>query len=689
MNDKQNLLFELGTEELPPKSLFDLSQALLNNIKNELAQADLQFEGASVFATPRRLAVIVKNLSATQADKIIEKRGPALQAAFDDDGHPSKAALGFARSCGVTVEQLNRLKNEKGEWLAFRQKKQGQKTVDLLPGIIERSIHALPVAKRMRWGNQQVEFVRPVHWVVLLFGKTIVKTKILDINAGNETYGHRFHAPQAIILESADEYAGRLYREGRVIADFMQRKAKIRELVERAAQEVGGKVYMQDALLDEITALNEWPVTVTGNFDERYLELPSEVLMTTMQVNQKYFPVFDKSQKLLPHFITISNIESTNPDSIRKGNERVIKPRLADAEFFWNQDRKITLQERIKDLEDIVFQNKLGTMADKAIRVKNLTYHIATNLKIDPALVNRAALLAKTDLLTEMVGEFPSLQGIMGRYYALADGESEQVALALEEQYFPKYSGAPLPDSFCGQILAVAEKIDTLTGIFSVGLIPTGDKDPYALRRLALGVLRILIEKELELELNELVRFGLKQFDHSFDIVTVETQLIDFIYERLRSYFLENGYTADEFESVYALGTLTPLDFKQRLRAVKSFRELPDAENLSSANKRIRNILKKSATKPSEDFSLLVTEEEKNLLETAIRTAREIKPLLEANNYQAALNHLAQLRGDVDNFFENVMVMVDDINLRAARLGLLQMLSEQFLKIADISKLQP
>jgi glycyl-tRNA synthetase beta chain len=527
-----------------------------------------------------------------------------------------------------------------------------------------------------------------VHWAVLLFGQEVISAEILGVMSGAETRGHRFHAPKRFTLTHPEEYLETLLQKGKVIVDFEQRKNIIRNTAQKAAQAVNSVVHIEEDLLEEITALNEWPVPITGNFDEKYLALPDECLITTMQTNQKYFPVIGEDGKLLPHFITFSNIESTRPESIQQGNERVITPRLADAEFFWNQDRKQSLEARTKSLSTIIFQKKLGPPADKTTRVSLLAEYIAQQLDASVVLAKRAAQLAKTDLMTEMVGEFPSLQGIMGRYYAVADQEPKEVALALEEQYFPKQSGSPIPESRTGQILAIAEKMDTLTGIFSAGLIPTGDKDPYALRRATLGVLRIIIEGELPLNILDLLDFSLTQFNHEFDLNATHSLLKNFIFERLKHYNLEQGYTANEFEAVFAVLPEQPLDFQQRLQAVKAFRELPEAESLASANKRIRNILKKSGTAQNSNIGVLVEKEEIKLLESAQVTASEVKPLLEQHDYQAALTCLAQLRNDVDAFFDHVMVMCDDPELRANRLSLLAMLSDQFLQIADISKLQ-
>jgi glycyl-tRNA synthetase beta chain len=688
MLETNHLLFELGCEELPPKSLKKLSQALLDNILAGLKEAGLNYAQGTAYATPRRLAVIIDDLISFQADKIVEKRGPAVQAAFAADGTPSKALQGFAASCGATVEQLEKLTTDKGEWLIFKQAVKGQATTALLPEIIRKSLNNLPIAKRMRWGSFNTEFARPAHWAVLLFGDQVIETEILGLTTGRLSRGHRFHAPQNIDISTPHAYVETLLQQGKVIADFNQRMEIIRNAANAAAANVGGTAHIEEELLEEIAALNEWPVPVVGNFDARFLELPMEVLITTMQSNQKYFPIINSQGGLLPHFITFSNIESKNPDSIRHGNERVVLPRLADAEFFWKQDRKQSLADRVANLASIVFQKDLGTLADKTQRVSNLVAYIAQQLQADAGLAQRAALLAKTDLLTNMVGEFANLQGIMGRYYALADNEAAEVALAVEEHYFPKQSGGPTPSSTTGQILALAEKIDTVAGIFSAGLIPTGDKDPYALRRATLGILRILIENNIALDIVELLDTALAQFTHSFNKAETKDRLLDFIFDRLKGYCLDQGYSIDEYEAVLAVYPTQPLDFMLRIRAVQAFRELPEAESLAAANKRIINILKKTEQAIPSEIGTLVESEEKNLLQAAEASHTDILPLLAEQNYAMALSRLAGLRDNVDAFFDHVMVNTDDTALRNSRLALLSMLSNQFLKIADISKLQ-
>ncbi len=688
MTTSKHLLFELGSEELPPKTLLKLSNALLDGIVQGLQAAELTFTASKAYATPRRLAVFIENLSTAQPDKTVEKRGPAIQAAFGADGAPSKAALGFALSCGTTFEQLERLKTDKGEWLSFTQAVKGQATEALIPDIIRQSIAGLPIAKRMRWGSFNTEFVRPVHWAVLLYGDSVINTEILGLKTGATTQGHRFHALEKLTISDPETYQDLLYQQGKVIVDFEQRKLLIRKAAQVAASAVNGIAYIEDDLLEEIAALNEWPVPITGCFDRRFLDLPAEVLITTMQTNQKYFPVKNAEGGLLANFITFSNIESSRPESIQHGNERVVTPRLADAEFFWKQDRKKSLADRVESLSTIVFQEKLGTVAEKSQRVSKLAEFIALRLNADVTLAKRAALLAKTDLMTEMVGEFGNLQGLMGRYYALADNEPAEVAWALEEQYFPKQSGSATAGSQIGQILAIAEKIDTLTGIFSAGMIPTGDKDPYALRRAALGTLRTLIENKLTLDIRELIAFSLTLFTHSFDVAGTQTAVIDFVFDRLKGYCLDKGYSADEFDAVMTVKPVDPLDFMQRLAAVKAFRQLPEAESLAAANKRIRNILKKSESSPVATVGALVEPAELQLLASAKLAAIAIAPLLVEHDYAATLTRLAALRQDVDTFFDSVMVMCDDLDLRANRLALLNMLSEQFLTCADISRLQ-
>ncbi len=690
MIESRDVLFELGTEELPPKSLLTLSRALQAQVESGLHKAGLPHSGVKAFATPRRLALIVSGLAVAQPDQAIERRGPAATAAFQPDGSPSKALEGFLRSCNATADQLITLETDKGAWVAVQQTVKGVGTAELLPDIFRQALAALPIAKRMRWGDGTAEFVRPVHWVVLLFGADVIEADILGMATGRVSRGHRFHGTGALTLNSPTDYADVLLAQGHVVADFEVRRQKVKALAEAAAATVNGQAVMDADLLDEVTALVEWPVPVLGAIEARYLALPAEVLITTIQSNQKYFPVKDAAGRLLPHFITFSNLDSSRLETVREGNERVVRPRLADAEFFWTLDRKRTLESRVDDLAQVTFQKTLGSLLEKTERVCALTKAIAHRLGQDSGAADRAARLAKADLLTTMVGEFPELQGIMGRYYALAEGEPEAVAVAIEEQYLPKVSGGPLPETPTGLMVALAEKLDTLTGIFSAGLIPTGDKDPYALRRAALGVIRLCVEANLDLDLPDLLDTALGQFRHDFDAARTREQVLTFILERLRGYCLDQGYRPDEFEAVLSVAPSTLVDFDRRLQAVREFRQLPEAESLAAANKRIRNILRKAEDEvvANVDAAALVEPAEQTLLEAARAARADTLSSLEQRDYTASLRRLAQLREPVDGFFDAVMVMADDALVRRNRLGLLGLIEALFLDIADVSKLQ-
>lgn len=691
MSERHDLLFELGTEELPPKSLRALSEALTGNLTAGLKAAGLEHGTVRGFATPRRLAVSIDALASVQPDRIDERRGPALSAARHPDGSPTKAAEGFARSCGVTVDELIVIGGDKGEWLGFRKPVPGTKTAALLPNLITQALADLPIAKRMRWGSGDTEFVRPVHWAVLLYGPDVIETVILGARTGRTTRGHRFHCPEPFELSTPNNYASDLERTGRVIARFDERTATIRHLATELTASVGGTPHLDADLVDEVAALVEWPVPVIGRFDPRFLALPAEVLITTLQGNQKYFPVKDAGGKLLPYFVTFSNLESRQPATVSAGNERVVTPRLSDAEFFWKQDRRRTLESRVEDLGSVTFQAKLGSLRAKGERLQQLGAFIAAATGHDVTLVERAARLAKADLLTEMVGEFPNLQGIMGRYYALAEGEPDEVAAAIEEHYRPRQSGGALPDTLPGRMLAVADKIDTLAGIFSVGLLPSGDRDPYGLRRAALGVIRIILERQVDLDLHALVRKALSLFDHAFDAEKTSAAVIEFVAERLRGHFLDQKWRPDEIESVLSLGLGRPLDSERRLRAVADFRRLPAAESLAAANKRIRNLLRKSDGEAvgTVEPTLLVDGAETALFAAARRAHEDILPLLQRGEYGASLSRLAELGEPVDRFFEEVLVMAEDEAIRRNRLGLLALVEQLFLHIADIGKLQP
>ncbi len=690
MAEQKDLLIELGTEELPPKALPTLSAAFTRGVVEGLKEKGLSFGEVRSFASPRRLGVLVSSLDTHQADKEVARRGPALQAAFDDDGRPTRAAEGFARSCGVSVDDLERVETEKGAWLYFRSVQQGQATSALVPEIVESSLAGLPIPKRMRWGAGEEQFVRPVHWLVLLFGDEVIPATILGAEAGRETRGHRFHHPDPLTLDAPADYAGLLEREGHVVADFARRREIIREQVEKTAAELGGRALIDDALLDEVTALVEWPVALAGGFEEKFLEVPHETLITTMQDNQKYFAVFDENGRLLPHFITIANIESRNPAVVIEGNERVIRPRFADAVFFWEQDQKQKLADRLESLKSILFQQKLGTLYDKSQRVRTLAAHIAAAIGADVAKAERAAELAKCDLMTDMVGEFPKLQGIAGRYYAEIDGEAPEVAAALDEQYMPRHAGDALPATSTGKVLALADKFDTLVGIFGIGQKPTGAKDPFALRRAALGVLRIIIEGKLPLDLRDLYEKAAALLGDRIDEADAVESCLDYTLERLKAYYQEQGVEVDVIDAVLAQKPTAPLDFDRRVRAVSAFRKLEQAESLAAANKRIGNILKKvEQPLPEEVGEALLVEPAEQALHAQLRELRgEVTALFEAGDYEPALMKLAGLREAVDRFFDDVMVMAEDAALQRNRLALLNQLRGLFLRVADLSRLQ-
>jgi glycyl-tRNA synthetase beta chain len=685
----RDLLVEIGTEELPPKALRGLADAFHAGVAAGLGRAELGHGNSRSFATPRRLAVLVEAVQERQPDKAVERRGPALKAAFDGDGRPSAAALGFARSCGVEVGQLERLETEKGSWLLHRSTQAGLPAAELLPRVVEEALARLPIPKRMRWGALPVEFVRPVHWVVLLFGDEVVPAEVLGVPAGRETRGHRFHHPATIALDAPASYAARLESPGQVVADFSARRERIRAQVERLAAELGGRAVIDEALLDEVSALVEWPAALAGSFDARFLEVPAEALIATMKGNQRYFHVVGPDGALRPHFIAVANIESRNPAAVRAGNERVVRPRLADADFFWKKDRSLPLASRAEALAGVVFQQRLGTLLDRTRRLARVARVIAAGCGADPDLAERAAQLAKCDLVTEMVGEFPELQGVMGRHYAAHDGEPAEVASAIDEQYMPRHSGDALPATATGQVLSLADRLDSLVGIFGIGQSPTGDKDPFGLRRAALGVVRILIERELDLDLRELLLTAARAYD-LFDPEPVAEQVFDFALERLRAYYLEVGVTPDTFDAVLARRPTRPLDFDRRVRGVSAFRGLPEAVSLAAANKRIQNILRQAGGAPTGPMEpwLLEAPAEHGLAEAVAMLGREVEPLLERGAYPEALARLAGLKDAVDRFFDEVMVMVDDPRVRRNRLALLSGVSELFLRTADVSRLQ-
>jgi glycyl-tRNA synthetase beta chain len=690
MTATRDLLIEIGTEELPPKALGRMRDALQSSLQSLLEENGLAHGNSRAYATPRRLAVIIGDVPVAQADRDITKRGPAVKAAFDADGKPTKPAEGFARSCGVAVSELEEMETPKGRWLVYNSTVTGKATTDLIPALLEKALKALPMPKRMRWGNSDIEFVRPLHWVVLLFGEEPVAANILGVDSGRYSRGHRFHHNEPIAIAAPGAYVETLEQDGMVEVDMERRRESIRTQVTEAGAALGGQALIDAALLDEVTALVEWPVAISGSYDPRFLEVPAEALISSMQDHQKYFPVIDEQGKLLPFFITVANIASKDPEQIKAGNERVIRPRLEDATFFWNQDRKQSLHSRATQLDDMTFQKKLGSLGDRQTRIGAIATTLAGQTGFDVEPIQRAAALCKCDLVTSMVFEFPDLQGIMGRYYALHDGEDERVATALDEQYQPRFAGDALPDSETGQALAIAERLDTLVGIFALGQKPTGDKDPFGLRRSALGLLRILIEKQLDLDLRSLIDNAASNYPAALKVHTIGDDLFSFMMERLRAWYLDAGYTVPVFAAVLARQPARPLDFDQRMRAVRAFHDLPEADSLSAANKRIRNILRKAETAiPAQYEKALLQEPAEQALAAALEDLdTQTSPLFKQRNYTTALCKLAALHAPVDDFFDNVMVMTDDEALRDNRLALLQALSDLFLQVADISLLQ-
>ncbi|MGH8250145.1 MAG: glycine--tRNA ligase subunit beta [Steroidobacteraceae bacterium] len=698
---RHDFLVEIGTEELPPKNLLALAESLRDGVLAGLDATGLTHSAALAYATPRRLAVIVKRLLDQQPEQQIERRGPPVSAAFDATGNPTRAATAFAEACGVTVDELSRVSEAKGEFLFCKSTRSGARAAALLPGIVQEALDRLPIARRMRWGAGTAQFVRPVHWIVMLHGDDVVPGEILGLPAGRVTRGHRFHAPKPIALRSPGGYVVALERRGHVYADFQGRRERIRSGVTAAAEQEGGVALIDPDVLDEVTALTEWPVPIAGRFEPRFLELPPEVLTATLQDHQRYFPTQDADGKLLPLFVAVANIESRDPAQVRAGNERVVRPRLADAAFFFAADRKTTLEARRAALAAVTFQAKLGTLADKTARITALAAQIAELAGQDRALAQRAAALAKCDLLTAMVGEFPELQGVMGRYYALHDGEPDEVAAAIAEQYLPRFAGDSLPGSGAGLALAVADKLDALVGIFAIGQKPTGTKDPFGLRRAALGVLRILIETGIALDLRELIRSALDSV--RVDVVrlgsvgaeavpdSIADEVYGYMMERLRAWYLESGagMTTEMFDAVLDTRPASPLDFDDRLRALAAFLQLPEAASLTAANKRIANILRKAGEQPSPrvDPGLLTDPNERKLATDVEALRQDVERLVTARRYGEALTALAALRPAVDAFFDQVLVMAEDVRVRANRLALLAALQRLFLHMANLSRL--
>jgi glycyl-tRNA synthetase beta chain len=690
MTEKKDLLIEIGTEELPPLSLRRLSESFKSLLSQLLDEHELKHGAAHAYASPRRLAVHIEQVPLHQPDREVIRRGPALTASFDENGNPTRPAEGFARSCGVTVAELDQLETGKGSWLAWRVHETGKPTEEIIPELIERALKTLPTPKRMRWADRSEEFVRPAHWIVLLLGEKNLKATILGLAADRYTRGHRFHCNEKLPVREPAVYVETLEKQGHVLVDMDQRRDCIRTQVLAAARDLGGSALIDEALLEEVTALVEWPAVITGGFDRRYLEIPAEALISSMQHHQKFFPVVDGNGELMPNFITVANIESKNPALVKAGNERVIRPRLEDAAFFWNQDRRQPLQHRAAQLDTVTFQQQLGSLGDKQRRIEAIASFIAGSIGSSVDHAERAASLCKCDLLTSMVYEFPELQGVMGRYYATHDGEPAEVATALDEQYQPRFAGDTLPATRTGQALAIADRLDTLTGIFAIGQPPSGDKDPFGLRRAALGVLRIMIEHELDLDLHELIAIAAAILPPEVKAAMITDKLFGFMMERLRAYYLDTGYDGDIFEAVLARRPVRPIDFDHRMRAVQAFRNLPESESLASANKRIRNILRKSGSEIPVAYESGLLEEgaERDLARAIDELDKEVTPFFEQRAYTEALCRLAALRDPVDRYFDSVMVMVDDAQLRHNRLALLNALSDLFLRVADISRLQ-
>jgi len=691
------LLIELGTEELPPKALKILSNAFTSELLNGLVEAEFitraDADTASPFASPRRLALSIPNVIAAQPDQTVERRGPAVKAAFRDDGEPTPAAMGFAKSCGVEVTDLKRLKTDKGEWLSFNIHQAGKTLDELLPTIIDQAIKRLPIAKRMRWGNGTAEFVRPVKWLIVMHGSSVIPATILDIKSSNTTCGHRFHSEGELIIDSAENYEQILLEQGHVIADFTKRQGMILEQAQAAASSVGGSIENDQALLDEVTGLVEYPTAVIGSFDEEFLEVPQECLISSMRDHQKYFHVIDSAAKLMPHFITISNIQSKNPKQVRSGNEKVLRARLSDAQFFWVTDQKIKLADRVERLDNVMFHAKLGSVLEKSQRIQTLAGTLVSKMGGDSSIAERGALLAKADLVSDMVGEFDELQGIMGHYYADRDGEPARVGECVEQHYWPKFAGDRLPTSVEAQAVALADKLDSLVGIYGSGEVPTGDKDPYGLRRASLSILRILIEQEHAFNLSDLVAESATIYQNTQNIeidTATQTAIVGFIRGRLTAFYQAQNIATTTINAVMACEPDSPLDFDQRVKAVSSFSQVAEAADLASANKRISNILKKQDSNISNIVNEAALSEaaEKELYTVIESIEADCVTLFEQGNYQQGLEKLASLRTPVDNFFEHVMVMSENELERQNRLALLKRMQRLFLGVADIALLQ-
>lgn len=685
----QNFLVEIGTEELPPKALKTLATSFADNVEAELNQAGLTFDKIEWFAAPRRLAVKVLNLATQQPSKEIEKRGPAVSAAFDAEGKPTKAAEGWARGCGITVEQAERIATDKGEWLVHRAKIEGQPTKNLLNDIVANALAKLPIPKPMRWADKTVQFIRPVHTVTMLLGDELIEGEILGVASARTIRGHRFLGEKEFEIQHADQYPQLLREKGSVVADFNERKAEILAKSQAKATALGGVADIEESLLEEVTSLVEYPNVLAAKFEERFLAVPAEALVYTMKGDQKYFPIYDKDGKLLPHFIFVSNINPEDPTAIIEGNEKVVRPRLTDAEFFFKTDLKQKLVDRLPRLETVLFQQQLGTLKDKTDRIEQLAGEIAKQIGTDEAKAKRAGLLSKCDLMTNMVFEFTDTQGVMGMHYARHDGEDEEIAVALNEQYMPRFAGDELPKSLVASAVALADKFDTLTGIFGIGQAPKGSADPFALRRAALGALRIIVEKNLPLDLEDLVKKSAALFGDKLTNQNVVADVVDFMLGRFRAWYQDEGIAVDVIQAVLARRPTRPADFDARVRAVSHFRTLDSAEALAAANKRVSNILAKADAAIGEiNLTACVEPAEKALAEAVLALRTEVQPLIAKGDYTAVLDKLANLRAPVDSFFDNVMVNAEDPALRQNRLAILNTLQGLFLQVADISVLQ-
>jgi len=685
----QNFLVEIGTEELPPKALKTLATSFADNVEAQLNQAGLTFDKIEWFAAPRRLAVKVLNLATQQPSKEIEKRGPAVSAAFDAEGKPTKAAEGWARGCGITVEQAERIATDKGEWLVHRAKIEGQPTKNLLNDIVANALAKLPIPKPMRWADKTVQFIRPVHTVTMLLGDELIEGEILGVVSARTIRGHRFLGEKEFEIQHADQYPQLLREKGSVVADFNERKAEILAKSQAKATALGGVADIEESLLEEVTSLVEYPNVLAAKFEERFLAVPAEALVYTMKGDQKYFPIYDKEGKLLPHFIFVSNINPEDPTAIIEGNEKVVRPRLTDAEFFFKTDLKQKLVDRLPRLETVLFQQQLGTLKDKTDRIEQLAGEIAKQIGADESKAKRAGLLSKCDLMTNMVFEFTDTQGVMGMHYARHDGEDEEVAVALNEQYMPRFAGDELPKSLVSSAVALADKFDTLTGIFGIGQAPKGSADPFALRRAALGALRIIVEKNLPLDLEDLVKKSAALFGDKLTNQNVVADVVDFMLGRFRAWYQDEGIAVDVIQAVLARRPTRPADFDARVRAVSHFRTLDSAEALAAANKRVSNILAKADAAIGEiNLTACVEPAEKALAEAVLALRTEVQPLIAKGDYTAVLDKLANLRAPVDSFFDNVMVNAEDPVLRQNRLAILNTLQDLFLQVADISVLQ-